>query len=1631
MSRTVLLLSKVILVVACCFGLVRQAQAQTPLITASDGGFENATSTLAANGWTVVNGTSITWFTGTAAGAATGTKAAFVGSSSTVYTGSTATVIKHFYRDIAIPAGATSVFLNYKLKMPIVDCCTFDFFRVYTNTTAQTPVAGTLPAGTQRAVYNTPALANFTAQPQIDLTSLAGTTVRLVFTYQTDAASPYANPAVDDITLTYIPSATGCTNSSLFPSASFVAPAPGAGAYTIATNQFQSEYNSMTGAVAGHTFSSTGSIAGTFITVRSGTFNGTLVAAGVTPLSWTATAGGNYFIHYNTNSACGTASVSMTSTITNTSAVALPGENCSNAQNLALLSSPYSATTVGYTEDISICRTGAPDRIFFISVPNGSQLTIGESTNSYDEYEYVGYGATCPGTTTINCWDNDGLAQTTWLNNTGSAQTVWYVQDAFSAGGTGTFTLQWSITSPPSCAGAPTAPTNGATGIAASGTTLSWPSVATATGYDVYFGTTNPAPTLVSSNQAGTTYATGVLSGSSTYFWRIVPRNAVGAATGCTDWSFTTAAGAPANDNCASAIAIASLPYTSAVIANALATDDSPSSTCDGPYKNVWWTVQGICGTMTAITCTGSTNFDDEIAVFTSTGGCSGPWTQVACNDDNGAGCTSNYAGASWTATAGTTYYITAGSYFSSSATGNLQLNVTASPFTASVAPTGVSGTTAVCEGGSTTLTATGGTVGTGATIEWFTGSCGGTPAGTGASISVTPGSTSTYYVRYNGTCNTTTCASTTVTVSPLPAVSISPSTAAICPGGSITLTATGAPDNTLASVLSAINANSAALQATIPTPFAFAMDGTNGVNGTNISDGGIDMYDGGNFINTNLASTITYSDNTVLTSASFGSGGQYFTRYIAGSGGTGSLFFWAADINGLNTMSITGNNGADGQGTQDTHTFTVSANGVTYTAFLKRVYNAFDPSINQLFLIPQPNSASQTIGVTTDDSQQNITGLTGVTRVFYMLYAGASGAFINNTQAVGIAQTFVNIIPTANTYSWSPGGATTAAITVSPASTTTYTVTYNNGICSNTATREVTVNPLPIVTCGSYGPVCEDAADITLGGSPTGGTWSGTGVSGNSFDPSVGTQTLTYSYTDGNDCSASCQTTITVNPLPVVTCGSYGPVCEDAADITLGGSPTGGTWSGTGVSGNSFDPSAGTQTVTYSYTDGNGCTASCQTAITVNPLPLVTCGSYGPVCEDAADITLGGSPAGGTWSGAGVSGNSFDPSVGTQTLTYSYTDGNGCTASCQTTITVNPLPVVTCGSYGPVCEDAADITLGGSPTGGTWSGTGVSGNSFDPSVGTQTLTYSYTDGNDCSASCQTTITVNPLPVVTCGTYGPYCDNDAPIALGGSPNGGTWSGTGVDGSSFDPSVGTQTLTYAYSDGNGCTSSCQTTIVVGSSTNWYVDADGDGAGDIDATPLVACAPQPGYSLNNTDECDNDPLKIETGVCGCGVTEVDTDSDTFQDCIDGCPTDPLKQNPGACGCGAPDVDTDGDFVFDCVDGCPLDPNKIAPGICGCGIPDTNTDGDLLIDCIDGCPNDPNKTAPGFCGCNTPEPGATCNDNNSNTINDVITAGCVCAGTATTPIYSLDITTDANGTENVLGDHTLGRGCGPLHR
>ena len=112
---------------------------------------------------------------------------------------------------------------------------------------------------------------------------------------------------------------------------------------------------------------------------------------------------------------------------------------------------------------------------------------------------------------------------------------------------------------------------------------------------------------------------------------------------------------------------------------------------------------------------------------------------------------------------------------------------------TASTAPTSISGVTAICLGSSTTLTLVGGIAGTGATAQWFTGSCGGTPAGTGNSITVAPTVTTTYFVRYSGICNTTACASVTVVVStPSVGGTLAPANSQVCGPTAVNLSLSG-----------------------------------------------------------------------------------------------------------------------------------------------------------------------------------------------------------------------------------------------------------------------------------------------------------------------------------------------------------------------------------------------------------------------------------------------------------------------------------------------------------------------------------------------------------------------------------------------------------------------------------------------------------------------------------------------------------------------------------------------------------------------------------------------------------------------------------------------------------------------
>ncbi|TAL68597.1 MAG: T9SS type A sorting domain-containing protein [Bacteroidetes bacterium] len=233
----------------------------------------------------------------------------------------------------------------------------------------------------------------------------------------------------------------------------------------------------------------------------------------------------------------------------------------------------------------------------------------------------------------------------------------------------------------------------------------------------------------------------------------------------------------------------------------------------------------------------------------------------------------------------------------------------------------------------------------------------------------------------------------------------------------------------------------------------------------------------------------------------------------------------------------------------------------------------------------------------------------------------------------------------------------------------------------------DIQINKLPNVYLNPLPDVCisQPAMDLTSG-TPVGGNYSGPGVVNNQFDAAVagvGSHTITYSYSDGFGCFNYAKTEIKVNPLPVVNFQIQPDICIDAPPLNLAsGSPEGGTYSGNGINGSTFDPKTagvGKHTITYSYSDQNGCSNSVSSDINVNPLPIVTISSMNDVCLNSESFRLtAGSPSGGNYTGTGVADNSFNPSdagVGIHTIQYTYTDNKGCTDSATSTIKVKPIP--------------------------------------------------------------------------------------------------------------------------------------------------------------------------------------------------------------------------------------------------------------------------------------------------------------------------------------------------------------------
>ena len=402
------------------------------------------------------------------------------------------------------------------------------------------------------------------------------------------------------------------------------------------------------------------------------------------------------------------------------------------------------------------------------------------------------------------------------------------------------------------------------------------------------------------------------------------------------------------------------------------------------------------------------------------------------------------------------------------------------------------------------------------------------------------------------------------------------------------------------------------------------------------------------------------------------------------------------------------------------------------------------------------------------------------------------------------------------------------------PISTTIYTVngTDNNG-CTNTDQVTITINNNPLVSLSSFTPICNANSSTfpLVGGIPSGGNYNGLGVSNNNFSPSVsgaGFHNITYTYIDSNGCSGSDNKILVVDTNNVnISLSSFGNLCENADSLVLsGGSPSGGFYSGNSVNNNVFYPvnsGSGSFTITYSYLEANTCIASTNSTITVSSLPVVNLDSLSPICLNSTPLVVnGGSPAGGIYSGNGISNGIFYPQIsgiGNFNINYIFTDSLGCTNNSETSINVKPLPNITLTLFNDLCIDATNLVLtNGLPTGGSYSGNGVNNGIFYPDssgIGNHTITYTG-ELNGCFVSDSQTITVNSLPILSTGFVPELCVNDSLILNLISPTGGNYSGNNINNGIFysnNNNIGINNINYTYTDTNSCSNNQNISLMV--------------------------------------------------------------------------------------------------------------------------------------------------------------------------------------------------------------------------
>ncbi|HSV76941.1 MAG TPA: gliding motility-associated C-terminal domain-containing protein [Bacteroidales bacterium] len=410
-------------------------------------------------------------------------------------------------------------------------------------------------------------------------------------------------------------------------------------------------------------------------------------------------------------------------------------------------------------------------------------------------------------------------------------------------------------------------------------------------------------------------------------------------------------------------------------------------------------------------------------------------------------------------------------------------------------------------------------------------------------------------------------------------------------------------------------------------------------------------------------------------------------------------------------------------------------------------------------------------------------------------------------------------------TYLWSSaptdaslvGQATNPNPLVAPNQTTTYTLTVTDSEgCVQTGQITITVRPALDVAINPTNPIiCNplNNGEVLLQAVVSGGTgpfvysWSpATGLSNPAVSNPIASPSVTTIYTvtvtDANGCTDLATTTITVSSALNANAGPDRTVCNRQT-VVLGGTPAATGGSGAGFT-YLWTPAAGlsnptlpnptlmattTQIFTLQVTDSQGCIATDQVTITVNPVVLADAGPDIGLCIGTSAIIGPGAVAplrSYAWTSAPPDPSISNPNIANPTVSPSIstlyfltvTDlTTGCTNRDTVRVTVQANPSVVIIPNSVICSGQS-INIGNplDPPGliYTWwsSPPGFLSTLANPTVSpTTTTTYFVRVLNafGCEATGQVTITVNPLPVAVVANDTVFCSvaQIVPIAIGG------------------------------------------------------------------------------------------------------------------------------------------------------------------------------------------------------------------------------------------------------------------------